>query len=140
MKKIVMTMLVLVGMVLYSDVVTAKAMELEILSSDGIIEFNGYIDMLEEDVDSETVEIECEKGDKCVNFYKVVKTGITPERIKEIYVMATPLDGGEVMNILPKTDYEVRSDGKVVFRIGRTVNMEFKESYRGPFKVYIEHR
>lgn len=120
-------------------VVTAKPMELEILSTEEVKEFNGYVDMLEEDAESETVEVSCGQNE-CVDFYKIVKTGISPERIKEIYVLATPSSGGEVMKILPKSDYEVRSDGRVVFLIGRTIDMEYKELYRGPFKVYIEHK
>lgn len=139
MKKIIMTMSVLVAMIVLvifsSTKITFAAVE--ILRSDSTVEFNGNVDMFEEDKDSEVIKVNFKQEEYCI-FYKIVKTGIAPEKMEEIDVMAATLDSGEVMNVLSPSEYQIRSNGNVVFPIGITIDMDPREFYRGPYKVFIK--
>lgn len=140
MKKMALKMATVLAILTTISFSTAKATALtERLSSDDTVEINGNIDLFDEDKSVETAEVNY-GNEHYVIFYKVVETGIPLDKIIEIDVMATPPDGGEVMNVLPSSSYTVQSDGKVTFPIGFTINMEPKEFYQGPFKIFINHK
>ncbi|MFZ2193232.1 MAG: hypothetical protein WAV31_03235 [Candidatus Moraniibacteriota bacterium] len=137
MKKMALAMVIMaIGMFISSTKATAT--EVEILRSEDTAEFNSFVDMLDEDKDGTTAEVDF--GDeKYVIFYKTIETGVTKEKIAEINVMAATPNSGETMRVLSDKTYTLSVDGKVTFPIGFTVNTELKkEFFYGPCKVFVK--